>query len=119
VNRAFAQKFADKWVILSAKYGFIEPDFVIPENYDVNFNKPSTKPMGLNGLKAQMKKKGLGNYDVVIALGGKNYIEIVKEVFMGSAKVFAPTEGLRIGKAMKLIKSLTSFAKAQMLKKIA
>ena len=37
VNRAYAEKFADRWVILSAKYGFIDLDFVIPENYDVTF----------------------------------------------------------------------------------
>jgi len=29
VNRKFAEKFSDKWVILSAKYGFIDPDFVM------------------------------------------------------------------------------------------
>ena len=118
VNRAFAQKFADKWVILSAKYGFISPSFVIPENYDVSFNAPATKPISLGELKVQAKGKGLENYDVVIALGGKNYTEIVKEVFMGCAKVITLAEGLPIGKAMKLVKSLTRLDKAQMLKKI-
>lgn len=118
VNRGFAQKFADKWVILSAKYGFIEPSFVIPENYDVSFNDPATNPISLNELKAQAKEKGLENYDVVIALGGKNYTEIVKEVLMRNAKVIAPTEGLPIGKAMGLIKFLTKLDKTQMLKKI-
>ena len=37
---------------------------------------------------------------------------------MGAAKVFAPTEGLPIGKAMGLIKFLTKLDKTQMLKKI-
>lgn len=27
INKAFAEKFADKWMILYAKHGFIEPDF--------------------------------------------------------------------------------------------
>jgi len=118
VNKDFARKLADKWVILSAKYGFIEPSFVIPEYYDVSFNVPATNPISLSELKAQVKKKGLKKYDIVIALGGKNYIEIVKQVFMGSAKVIAPAEGLPLGKAMKLIKSLTKLDKAQMLKRI-
>jgi hypothetical protein len=118
VNRAFAQKFADKWVILSAKYGFIEPSFIIPENYDVSFNEPATNPISSSVLKIQVKKKGLEKYHVVIALGGKNYVEIVKEVFMSGAKVFAPVEGLPIGKAMKLIRSLMKLDKAQMLKRI-
>jgi hypothetical protein len=30
INKAFAEKFADKWIVLSAKHGFIEPDFIIP-----------------------------------------------------------------------------------------
>ena len=118
VNRAFAQKIADRWVILSAKYGLIKPDFVIPKNYDVSFNKPATAPISLSKLRAQANKKGLVDYDVVIALGGKNYIEIVKNVFMGSARVIAPTRGLRIGKAMKFVKSLTKLDKAQVLKEI-
>jgi len=118
VNKAFAQKFADKWMILSAKYGFIEPEFVIPENYDVSFNDPATKPIDLGELKAQTSRKGLENYDVVIVLGGMNYTEIVKEIFTGYGKVIVPTEGLPIGKAMKLIKSLMKLDKAQMLKKI-
>lgn len=118
VNKAFAQKFAQKWIILSAKCGFIEPDFVIPENYDVSFNEPATNPMGLSELKTQLKKKGLENYDVVIALGGKDYTEIVKEVFRRCGKVVTPTEGLPIGKAMKLVKSLTRLDKEQMLRKI-
>jgi len=118
VNRAFAQKFADKWMILSAKYGFISPSFVIPENYDVSFNAPATNPISLSELKAQAKGKGLENYDVVIVLGGKNYTEIVKEVFMKNAKVVAPTEGLPIGKAMGLIKFLTKLGKTEMIKKI-
>lgn len=119
VNRAFGHKFADRWVILSAKYGFIEPDFVIPENYDVSFNAPATNPITISKLKAQAKEKDLENYDVVIALGGKNYTEIVKEVFRHRAKVFAPTEGLPIGKAMKLVKSLTRLDKPAMLKNVA
>jgi hypothetical protein len=118
VNKAFAQKFADKWVILSAKYGFIEPSFSIPENYNVSFNDTATNPIDPSELKIQMKKKGLANYNVVIALGGKNYTKIVKEIFVGYAKVIAPTEGLPIGKAMKLVKFLTNLDKEEMLKKI-
>jgi len=118
VNRTFAEKFADKWVILSAKYGFIDPDFLIPENYDVSFNDLATNPISLSELKAQVKRKGLESYEFVIALGGKNYIEIEKEIFKSSAKVIAPAEGLPMGKAMSFIKSLTKLDKMQMLKKI-
>ena len=50
VNREYAEKFADRWVILSAKYGFIDPDFVIAENYDVTFMRPETNPVGVGRL---------------------------------------------------------------------
>jgi len=118
VNRTFAEKFADKWVILSAKYGFMDPDFPLRENYDVSFNDLATDPISLSELKAQVKRKGLESYEFVIALGGENYIEIVRELFKGAAKVIAPAEGLPMGKAMSFIKSLTKLDKAQMLKKI-
>lgn len=118
VNRAFAQKFADKWVVLSAKHGFIEPNFVIPENYNVSFSDPKTNPIRVDSLKSQVKKKGLENFDVVIALGGKNYTDVVKEVIVGHGKLIEPTEGLPIGKAVKLVKSLTRLDRAEMLKKI-
>ena len=45
LNREYAEVFGDKWVILSAKYGFINPDFVIPGNYSVTFKDPSAQPV--------------------------------------------------------------------------
>jgi len=85
VNKAFAKKFADRWVILSAKYGFADPDFVISKNYNVTFKKPSTNPISVDILKEQLKLKNLGYYDVVIALGGEDYSSIVKKVFQNSS----------------------------------
>jgi hypothetical protein len=114
VNKAFAEKFAGKWMILSAKYGFIEPDFIIPRNYDVSFNKPQTRPISMSRLKQQAEEKALRQYDLVITLGGKNYVDIVKEVFEGS-RVIAPAEGLRIGSAMHRVKFLTSLDREQMI----
>jgi len=116
VNKGFAEKFADKWIILSAKHGFIEPNFPIPCNYNVSFNEPQTDPISLDKLRKQARDKRLQFYDHIIALGGINYIEIVKEVFSDSSKVVAPTEGLQIGFAMKRIKSLTNLDKELMLK---
>jgi hypothetical protein len=42
VNRDYAEAFASRWVILSAKYGFISPDFLIPGPYNVTFKKHAT-----------------------------------------------------------------------------
>ncbi|HUG14566.1 MAG TPA: hypothetical protein VMM78_06045, partial [Thermomicrobiales bacterium] len=37
LNRHYAEQFGDSWVILSAKYGFVAPQFVIREPYNVTF----------------------------------------------------------------------------------
>lgn len=123
VNKAFAEKFtdqeiSDKWIILSAKYGFVEPNFPIPQDYNVSFNRPKTNPISLSDLRKQAKNKKLLLFDTVIALGGKNYFHKVRKVFANCSKVVVPTEGLTIGFAMKRIKSLTKFDKEQMLRTI-
>jgi hypothetical protein len=117
VNRAFAEKFGsklpDRWVILSAKYGFIEPDVRI-NDYNVTFKKTNPKPISLNELTKQYIEKELGIFDVVIALGGEDYSGKVKEVF-GPSKVIAPATGLPIGVGMGLVKKLTEMSKEEML----
>lgn len=55
----YAKKFyPDSYVILSAKYSFLFPDEVIPENYDVTFKDPKTKPVSVGELRRQAIKKG-------------------------------------------------------------
>jgi len=119
VNKIFAEKFADKWIILSAKYGFIDPDFTIPEDYDVTFTRSSTNPITVNDVKGQLKNRiDLHGYDAVIALGGQDYTDIVKQVFMGSSKVLLPTEGLSLFDAMHKVSSLSKLEKSEMLRRI-
>jgi len=92
-------------VILSAKYGFIDPDFVIPENYDVTFKDPDTNPISIDQLRKQVREKGLYKFDKVIVLGGRIYFEICKRAFEGfEANVCAPTLGLPLGKAIRKVR---------------
>jgi hypothetical protein len=119
VNRTFAERFADKWIILSAKYGLIDPDFIIPEDYDVTFTKPSTNPITVDDMKNQLKdRKDLLGYDAVIALGGQDYTDIVKQVFMNFSKVLLPTEGLSLFETMHEVSSLSKLEKTEMLKRV-
>jgi len=87
LNKGYAEHFGYDWVILSAKYGFINPDFEIPEDYNITFNDPKTNPISLAKLKEQAQN--LQKYDCIIALGGKTYSNIAKQVFKGK-KVVAP-----------------------------
>ena len=58
VNREYAETFSDKWVILSAKYSFIDNDFIIARDYNVTFNDPKTNPISASTLKTQARARG-------------------------------------------------------------
>ena len=61
----YTKKFyPGSYVILSAKYGFLFPDKVIPENYNVTFKDPSTNPITIEELRRQAKEKGLMKYEI-------------------------------------------------------
>ena len=51
LNRQYAEFFGDVCVALSAKFGFIAPDFGIPESYEVSFKYPDTGPFPLVRLR--------------------------------------------------------------------
>ena len=79
----FAEKFFDgNYVIISAKFGFLKPDDEI-YNYNLylgKLNKEDRKKL-IDCLKKQIKEKNLDAYDKIIVIAGKDYLEIVKEVF--------------------------------------
>ena len=109
VNRRFAERKGADWRILSAKYGFIGPDFVIPGNYDVAFNRPSSKPIGLVELQSQIRSQGLTVYETIIGLGGVAYLEILRRTFAGTAvRLIFPFQGLGLGKGMQAVKAATA-----------
>ncbi len=109
MNRRYAECFGDIWVILSAKYGFIAPDFVIPEPYNVTFKKRSTNPVSASALRDQVRRLGLNGFETVICLGGKEYRAIVREAFAGEpAEIVFPFAGLPIGKMMQVTKQAIS-----------
>jgi hypothetical protein len=108
VNRAYAERHGDRWVILSAKYGFIPPDFVIPGPYNVTFKKRATDPVGVATLREQIREQGLAEFPSIIGLGGKEYRAMIEGAFapFGRAVEF-PFAGLPIGRAMQEVKRAT------------
>jgi hypothetical protein len=46
--------------VLSAKYGFIAPDNIIPAPYEVSFTCPATSPIVLDRLRQQAREQQLG-----------------------------------------------------------
>lgn len=80
--RQYAETFyPSSWRILSAKYGFLSPDNIIPEDYNATFNKRSSGPISAKKLRYQIRKKGLYRYSKIVMLGGKHYREILQKVF--------------------------------------
>ncbi len=105
VNKEYAKIYGDSWVILSAKYGVIKPNFIIPESYNVNFKKRATNPISLGQLKKQVAEMGLADYEVIIGLGGKEYRYMIERVFADTnATTKFPFAGLPIGKAMQALR---------------
>ncbi len=80
--REYAEKFfPSSWCILSAKYGFLFPDEIVQGPYNVSFNNKSTNPISLNELSNQIIEKGLDTFERIVVLGGRNYVNMIKEVF--------------------------------------
>lgn len=77
----YATSFYDHWVILSAKHGFLYPNDVITETYNVSFIKPSEETISIEELRSQARTKGLINFNEITVLGGKHYVERAMKVF--------------------------------------
>jgi hypothetical protein len=103
LSRWYAEKNASYWLILSAKYGLIRPDFLIPENYNVSFNDPETEPVTWEYVMDQVAGMDLDRFETVIGLGGGKYREILSQAF-GNRTVEFPFAGLPIGKMNQAIK---------------
>jgi hypothetical protein len=87
---------------LSAKYGFLFPDEIIPGPYEVTFKKKGTNPVSSNVLSNQVQGKGLSRFDKIIALGGKVNCDLIDDLFRGKT-VSKPLAGRTLGQAMKLL----------------
>lgn len=102
VNRQYAERFGDRWVILSAKYGFLPPDAIIPGNYDVSFTHRSFATITPDELREQLRELRLDAHVEVLALGGRAYQQVVSAAFDGLAPVVRyPFAGLPIGKSIQ------------------
>jgi len=84
LNREYAEKFGDHWVVLSAKYGFVEPDFPIPHNYNVTFKRQRSNPISVRQLRDQVRAAKLARSGLVEVLGGLDYYGTVKDAFAGT-----------------------------------
>lgn len=105
VYSEYAKKFSNRWIILSAKYGFIDPDFMIPENYNATFKDQSSNPIGVRELEEQIRRKALDVFDTAVVLGGHDYADIVSIAFSDlEVKIKKPVTSLPLGRAMGTVR---------------
>jgi hypothetical protein len=82
-SRRYAEHFApNAWMILSAKYGFVEPDFIIPENYNRMFS--DSDAISVSVLRQQVVAKNLAKFTTVGVLGSELYRRQVEQAFEGT-----------------------------------
>ena len=100
----YAQTFyPDSYYILSAKYGFLSPDELIPQPYNVTFKDISTNPISVSQLAAIAREKGFADVDQIVVLAGKDYVRILRAVFP-KTKIIEPLNGCRgIGEMMSRV----------------
>lgn len=101
----YAAHTADKWCILSAKYGLVAPDAVI-EPYDETLNK-----MGAAARRAWARQvvEGLRRVlqpgDHVVILAGNRYRQdLIGPIQQMGCTVEVPMEGLKIGEQLRWLK---------------
>jgi hypothetical protein len=106
INRQNAERFGDAWVVLSAKYGFIAPDFMIAGSYEVSFKHPATSPIAFDRLRQQVREQQLGHDPVVVGLGARSITLPSGQPSRTPrpASSFFPVEGLSLGTSLQATK---------------
>lgn len=93
--REYAERFYPRsWMILSAKYGFMPPDFVIDGPYNVTFRRKKTNPISVDDLADQVVRLQLDRFENIVVLGGRKYAEMVRTAFRGR-EVTDPLKGCK------------------------
>ena len=102
----YAYRFFDRWVILSGKYGFIDPDTLI-ENYDVRIQQRDREDF-LRQLRQQALEMDLfKDVTTVNVLGGKTYLRAVDDAIsdIWDVEVISALKGKSIGASVQWMKS--------------
>ena len=111
---AYAERTADRWYILSAKYGLVDPDTVI-EPYDATLKTmPAAARREWAGKALARLLPLLRAGDRVVILAGQAYREhLVGPIEAAGCQAMVPMGGLRIGEQLRWLKSLEGVMKRE------
>jgi hypothetical protein len=91
-SRRYAEHFGTHgWWILSAKYGLIEPTFVIPQNYNVKFGDADA--VSIARLRDQIAKARWSDAGAVAVLGSLAYFRALQQAVEGSGVTLRHVNG--------------------------
>jgi hypothetical protein len=97
----YAETISEKWYILSAKYGLVDPNAIIePYNETLN-NMPVSERRTWSLRVMQDLRPQLDIGDHIVILAGMKYREfLVEPLRSAGCQVDIPMEGLRIGEQL-------------------
>lgn len=99
--------FQPSWIILSAKYGFIDPHMYI-DKYDISFSEKKDAPYVVSEATLSEQIGAFYKPDThlyIMVWGGSPYVNRVVKVMPTSVPILAPAYNLPIGKAISSLKS--------------
>jgi len=93
--RTYISLYTKHWVILSAKYGFLDPKDWIEVTYDVTFDREDDPYISDNDLKSQIVDKKLHEYGNILIIANNRYVEKLKKAFLDfPSKLHVPFENI-------------------------
>ena len=92
--QAYATMFFENWVILSAKHGFLRPNDIVLENYDLAFDSKSDEVISIEQLQKQLVDKSLLQFDEIVLLAGKKHKKVVTKLYPEEMITY-PLEGCK------------------------
>lgn len=99
--RTYAELTSERWFILSAKYGLVEPDRVI-EPYEQTLNEMNAwqRIDWASGVYFSLQNKVSGLEGKIVFLAGNHYRVYLARWLEGRFAVETPLEGLGIGQQL-------------------
>lgn len=91
--QTYARMFFQNWTILSAKHGYLLPEDLVPESYDLSFSMKNAEIITEAMLKEQIAKKFPYEFQEIIILGGKKFKPIAEGSFGPNPQFRYPLEG--------------------------
>ncbi|MEO8336071.1 MAG: DUF6884 domain-containing protein [bacterium] len=102
--RRYAETHADRWYILSAKHGLLDP-LTIVEPYEQTLNRLSKEQRiaWADSVKADLTLRTPSDADFIV-LAGKSYREDIESFLRERGKVEVPLKGLSFGRQLTWLK---------------